>query len=378
MKAILLLYLSIFLFACNKENKRNVHLEKSGRELSLLLDSDTKSNTKSLFLYKNKTGKEYITFQNQFKNEIYFYNIENQKFEFKITPNLDGNNGVGMSFGYYIQNLDSIFLTNSEVEEIALIDSSAKLKEQLVYDKASDGTLLRRSFSTTNFFRPLTIIGNKIYTISRCNRNIHPNPVSITIDMKTKKVDYLPFEYPQIQNNINKMKTFGLEDQFSRVFDGNHFIYSFYFEEDIFVASIDHKKIQRKKVKSKYINSVRLLDDFGKSTIQEACENPNYGNMIYDPYRSVYYRIAFPEVEFDHKLEMNEAIELLDYGRKKFSIIILDKEFNIIGETLFPDYSYNPGIMFIREDGLYISTCHPMNPLYNDDFLNFQKFELKK
>ena len=75
---------------------------------------------------------------------------------------------------------------------------------------------------------------------------------------------------------------------------------------------------------------------------------------------------------------MNEAIELLDYGRKKFSIIILDKEFNIIGETLFPDYSYNPGIMFIREDGLYISTCHPMNPLYNDDFLNFQKFELKK
>lgn len=378
MKAILLLYLSIFLFACNKENKRNVHLEKSGRELSLLLDSDTKSNTKSLFLYKNKTGKEYITFQNQFKNEIYFYNIENQKFEFKITPNLDGNNGVGMFFGYYIQNLDSIFLTNSEVEEIALIDSSAKLKEQLVYDKASDGTLLRRSFSTTNFFRPLTIIGNKIYTISRCNRNIHPNPVSITIDMKTKKVDYLPFEYPQIQNNINKMKVFGLEDQFSRVFDGNHFIYSFYFEEDIFVASIDHKKIQRKKVKSKYINSVRLLDDFGKSTIQEACENPNYGNMIYDPYRSVYYRIAFPEVEFDHKLEMNEAIELLDYGRKKFSIIILDKEFNIIGETLFPDYSYNPGIMFIREDGLYISTCHPMNPLYNDDFLNFQKFELKK
>ena len=296
MKAILLLYLSIFLFACNKENKRNVHLEKSGRELSLLLDSDTKSNTKSLFLYKNKTGKEYITFQNQFKNEIYFYNIENQKFEFKITPNLDGNNGVGMFFGYYIQNLDSIFLTNSEVEEIALIDSSAKLKEQLVYDKASDGTLLRRSFSTTNFFRPLTIIGNKIYTISRCNRNIHPNPVSITIDMKTKKVDYLPFEYPQIQNNINKMKTFGLEDQFSRVFDGNHFIYSFYFEEDIFVASIDHKKIQRKKVKSKYINSVRLLDDFGKSTIQEACENPNYGNMIYDPYRSVYYRIEFPEV----------------------------------------------------------------------------------
>lgn len=378
MKAIQLLFFSILLFACNRENKNEVYLEKSGSELSLLLDSDTKSNTKSLFLYKNKAGKEYITFQNQFKNEICFYDFENQKLEFKIMPDLDGNNGVGMFFGYYIQSLDSIFLTNIEVEEIALIDSSANLKEQLVYDKASDGTLLRRSFSTTNYFRPMTIIGNKIYTVSRCNRNMHPNPVSITIDMKTKIVDYLPFEYPQIQSNINKMKAFGLEDQFSRVFDGNHFVYSFYFEEDIFVTSINHKEIQRKKVKSKYINNVRLLDDFGKSTIQDACENPNYGNMIYDPYRSVYYRIAFPEAEFDQKLEMNDAMELLDYGRKNFSIIILDKGFNIIGETLFPDYSYNSGIMFVRKDGLYISTCHPMNPQYSDDFLNFQRFVLKK
>ena len=378
MKIILFLYLSIFLFACNKEDNSEVYLEKSGNELSLSLDSDTKSNTKSLYLYKNKAGKEYITFQNQFKNEIYFYNFKNQNFEFKLAPNLDGNNGVGMFFGYYIQNLDSIFLTNSEIEEISLIDSSAKLKEQLVYDKASDGTLLRKSFSTTNYYRPLTIIENKIYAISRCNRNTHPNPVSITIDLKTKKVDYLPFEYPILQNNINKMKAFGLEDQFSRTFDGNHFVYSFYFEEDIFVTSIDHKIIERKKVKSKYMNSVRLLDDFGKSTIQNACENPNYGNMIYDPYRSVYYRIAFPEIEFEHKLKMNEAMELLDYGRKRFSIIIIDKEFNIIGETLFPDYSYNPGIMFVREDGLYISTCHPMNPQYSDDYLNFQRFELIK
>ena len=196
--------------------------------------------------------------------------------------------------------------------------------------------------------------------------------------MKTKKVDYLPFNYPQMQKTINKMKSFGLEDQFSRDFDGSHFIYSFYFDEDIFITSIDHKEIQRKKIKSKYIKEVHLLDDFGNSTIQEACENPNYGNMIYDPYRSVYYRIAYPKTEINRKLEMQEAITLIDYGRKNFSIIILDKNFNIIGETLFPDYTYNSGILFIREDGLYISSSHPMNPQYDDDYLNFQRFDLAK
>lgn len=75
---------------------------------------------------------------------------------------------------------------------------------------------------------------------------------------------------------------------------------------------------------------------------------------------------------------MQEAITLMDYGRKNFSIIILDKNFNIIGETLFPDYTYNSGIMFIREDGLYISSNHPMSAQYSDDYLNFQRFDLVK
>lgn len=378
MKTIQLLLFPILLFACNLEHNNEFCLKKSNKELSILLDSNTKSNTKSLFLYKNKEGKEYITFQNQYNNEIYFYNFENKKVEFKVTPELDGNNGVGVFFGYYIQNLDSIFLTNMEVEKIALIDSSSNLKEQLVYDKSSDETPLRRSFSTSDYFRPIRIIGSKIYTISRCNRNEQPNPVSITIDMKTKEVDYLPFNYPQIQKTMNKLKAFGLEDQFSRDFDGSHFIYSFYFDEDIFITSIDHKEIQRKKIKSKYINNILLLDDFGNSTVQEACENPNYGNMIYDQYRSVYYRIAYPKTEINRKLEMQEAITLMDYGRKNFSIIILDKNFNIIGETLFPDYTYNSGIMFVREDGLYISSSHPMSTQYSDDYLNFQRFDLVK
>lgn len=174
------------------------------------------------------------------------------------------------------------------------------------------------------------------------------------------------------------MKAFSLEDHFSRDYDGTNFVYSFYFEEDIFVASIDHKNIQREKAKSKYIDRIRLLDDFGNSTIQDACENPNYGNMIYDPYRSVYYRVAYPETDIDRKLETKEAVELLNYGRKNFSIIILDKDFNVIGETLFPDYTYNSGLMFVREDGLYVSSSHPMSNQYSDDYLNFQRFDLVK
>jgi hypothetical protein len=116
-----------------------------------------------------------------------------------------------------------------------------------------------------------------------------------------------------------------------------------------------------------------MLDDYGNLTFIDACENPNYGNLLFDKYRNVYYRIAYPETKIEKGVN---GLELLQYGRKRFSIIILDKDFNIIGETLFPDYTYNSTVMFIREDGLYISDSHYLNPDYNDDVLSFRKFNL--
>lgn len=106
---------------------------------------------------------------------------------------------------------------------------------------------------------------------------------------------------------------------------------------------------------------------------RHAKKNPDYGNMLYDPYREVYYRIAYPRTEMDKGVR---AMELLMYGRKCFSIIIIDKDFNVLGETLFPDYTYNSKLMFIREGGLYISDSHYMNPAFSDDILSFQRFDL--
>ena len=109
---------------------------------------------------------------------------------------------------------------------------------------------------------------------------------------------------------------------------------------------------------------------------RESCERSNYGNLLYDKYRDVYYRIAFPQTEIEDK-QIN-TMELMRYGRKVFSIIILDNQFNIIGETLFPAYTYNSNLIFIREDGIYISNSHFMNPEFSDDILSFHKFELKR
>lgn len=65
-------------------------------------------------------------------------------------------------------------------------------------------------------------------------------------------------------------------------------------------------------------------------------------------------------------------------GRKKFSVIILDNKFNIIGETLFPENIYNSYIFFVHKDGLYISSDYQINYNQSEDTLNFELFNLVK
>ena len=379
MKITLLAVISLFcLLSCvdkKVQTKESFNLVASDKQLSFALDPNTKTFILALFPFTDETGKEYLTFQNQDQNEILFYDMNSRKLEFKVKPAYEGPNGVGQVLGYYVHTIDSIFLTLVGVCNIALIDKNAKLKDNISYEKSSDGTKLTQHYATSSTYCPIAMIDKEMYIMSGCNRWLEKDPISAVINMEDKTIHAFPYYYPSFLGADNKAKRAGIEEHLSRCFDGKHFVYSFHFDETIYIASQDHDSIKEVKVKSKYIDKVRLLDDYGNLTITDACENPNYGNLLFDKYRNVYYRIAYPETEIEKEVK---GMELLQYGRKNFSIIILDKNFNIIGETLFPDYTYNSTVMFVREDGLYISDSHYLNPDYSDDVLSFKCFTLKK
>ena len=379
MKITLLAVISLFcLLSCvdkKVQTKESYNLVASDKQLSFALDPNTKTFILALFPFTDETGKEYLTFQNQDQNEILFYDMNSRKLEFKVKPAYEGPNGVGQVLGYYVHTIDSIFLTISGTNEIVLVNRNAEIKDKINYERAEDGTLLTDFCSISSVYQPIIMIDKEMYIMSGCNRWLEKDPISAVINLEDKTIHALPYYYPSFPGADNKAKRAGIEEHLSRCFEGKHFVYSFHFDETIYIASQDHDSIKEVKVKSKYIDKVRLLDDYGNLTITDACENPNYGNLLFDKYRNVYYRIAYPETEIEKEVK---GLELLQYGRKNFSIIILDKNFNIIGETLFPDYTYNSTVMFVREDGLYISDSHYLNPDYSDDELSFKCFTLKK
>jgi len=349
-------------------------LQKTNETLKFRLDSVTKNEIYSYSIYNDNDGKEFFVFQNQGKNTLLFYELKKQNLAFKIDYPIEGDNGVGFGDGYYVHNLDSIYIPNGDVKVISLINKTCKLIDKYVYDKDRDN----KSLSLFNFgaanYKPATVIGRTMYIYSGPNRYIEHDPVSITLNMDTKEIKALPFDYPEYPGSETKLKKYGLENTFSRCFDGKRFVYSFYYDENIYVATPSHDSIQMIPVKSNYFNKVQLPDELTASPI-DFCENAWYGNLLYDKYRDLYYRVAYPSTKIEKGIR---PIELFLYGRKNFSIIILDKDFKKIGETMFPDYTYNSNIMFIHEDGLYISDSHYLNPEFSDDELSFRLFKLIK
>lgn len=67
--------------------------------------------------------------------------------------------------------------------------------------------------------------------------------------------------------------------------------------------------------------------------------------LIYDEYRQLYYRMAYPK----ESLQEGESLsDMMQSGRIRFSIIILDKDLNVVGETMFPENLYGSNLYYKR------------------------------
>ena len=62
---------------------------------------------------------------------------------------------------------------------------------------------------------------------------------------------------------------------------------------------------------------------------------------------------------------------------REFSVIVFDKDLNIIGETKFPGNKYLYKMSFVGRDGLYISENNLKSPKFDENKLKFACFKLE-
>ena len=376
----LLIFLILF-FSCHsgkKVNPDSYGVKATDAQLAFPLDEKTKIYIYSMQAYTDANGEEYLVFQNERYLDLLFYNMKTQKLYKKIHCAYEGPDGVPKFSGFFVRNMDEIYVTHSNYDGITIINGEGK-PVKTYRTKSKEGKGISTTVAVANNL--IREINNILYIPLGINwyyggnLKFQKSNLCATLNLENKKIEALPLTY---------LDVIGKEDEniftmvHSRCTDGEQFVYSFHDTEDIYVTDLAHTTLQKIKSKSKYLSPLEFKPKKRGYATADNCTSmtePRYGNILYDPYRKVYYRIAFPKADIEKGIN---CFELSSFEGKNFSIIVLNEDFEIIGETLMPDYTYNPKLCFVRSDGLYISESHVLNPAFDENKLCFRKMELVK
>lgn len=381
MRLLLLIAICFTLFtSCSSSGTKSrwTTLRETGDSIVLDIDYNTRFMTKALFCFADHNGKEILSFEGV--NKIQFYNLEDGALLHTTTLQEEGPDGVGIMYGHFPLSIDSVYITRRNVPELYLVNRFGEVLTKYSYPQDEVGELCTHSISSSIVYTPLIKAGGKLllsqlllYGGRTTGDLLEKTPLSVMIDEQTCQVTKSVLCYPRLWDRADEFSF----SEYSRIFDGKRFVYSFFWDENIHVINAEHTgRVEVVPAKSTYISALnkgmKKAKDFQKG-MQMSVETAKYGNLIHDPYRNVYYRFAYPQTELGADEDLQSALSF----KKGFSIILLNENLETIGETLFPDGKYVPSLFFVAKEGLYISNNHIKNPNFSEDQLTFQRLALE-
>ena len=334
----------------------------------------------SLQIFTDRDGSEYITLLDQNASEISIYKLSGSTVSRTIKYEKEGADGIGNSYLFYMKDWNTYYIPAVSLPMIYVLNGEGKISKTISYEDNPDITVFN-----SYFYHSIFVHDNKLFSYiaprRNSNFNVIDSPSEICINLKDETYSLSPDLYPKEMNQAisGKQLTPTSLTLSSRCFDGKNLVYSFSYNDSIVVMSPDFSEVTSKIAKSKYIGSLKFPKDYQGDFVENwriFCSDAFYGHIVYDPYRKLYYRFAYPKTDLEKKEE--NWYDLSQSGRDEFSIIILDEDLNVIGETKFPRDRFRSNLYFVCKDGFYISCNHYKNPGYTDDKLQFVKFVVKQ
>ena len=385
MKILSLLYIILLILGgCthNEVNKDQYSLHTTKKNISLIVPKDIKNISRCLKHYITHDGHQFLFYLGiDSENKIVIYNLDSLKIHSEVRMMKEGPSGIGNLKSLFVHNLDTIFLTTGQMNKLFIINWKGDLVDEISIKKYKNGDMdiPYNMISHVNSFASSMNYHNKvIYAGAHIPFNPEPKKLplfktTLAINLNNKEQELLPMSFPKISDKRGN----SLFLYFSTLFIKKKFIYSFLNSHDCLIT-VDHKKVITKTVKSRYVNMDFKMPDLHSGNMLDIpktiLKHPAYENFIYDPYRDVIYRFCYPGISVsknDNLMNMNEFKPI-------FSIMILDTDLNILGETLMPENTYNMNMAFVGKNGLYLSTNHYLNKGFNADSLKFEIFNIVK
>lgn len=249
---------------------------------------------------------------------------------------------------FFVHSIDSIYYFDSDSLNFILFNTFGQ-----IIDKYSIDPKYPPNPTTSNFYA----ISDKLYyswlpAIDLTTRSSRKNAFSqispifmLRLDKAINSNNYSVFGvYP---NDYQAGKNFynfgpdifiGLENQIVISFESDHNLYIYE----------NSNLLELKLSKSNFIDSFIDISDKDFSNLSYCQiyqgQEPRYKRIILDNFNKRYYRVTKPRID----IMKSDIISL------NWSLIIMNENFDIIGEALFPYADYMPDIIIPSENGIYI------------------------
>ena len=392
MKKIIQLLILVHLCSCGS-SKSGEGIEytmelKESKKITLPIDENTYYLSKSMFQFE-EDGKEYLFFGNLEKrqHELLIYDIEKQNLHKRIPLEKEGPNGVPAIWGCIpFYDSKTFLVSQHNAGKTTIIDGEGNvIRRYNMKHNIKNGLWADCRYGTSFIYMPsftkdsIVYFSNGIFRQYMINQRMNRDnwrivPMFNFLDLRNGHINTLSIKYPDIfEYDVRTPAGGGYVFSYDYNYIHDRLVCSFTGYDSIMVTD-DLKQVHWYNGKSRYLKSMRpkVYEADGFDWVREATENASYHNIMYDKYRDVYYRIA----EFPYELKQNES-PFDDPKGREFSIIIFDKDLNIIGETKFPGNKYLYKMSFVGRDGLYISENNEANPEFDENKLVFACFKLE-
>lgn len=362
-----LIFLSAFITSCTKEKAKTVIALTKIAEKKFKIDTLTSIKTWCMDIYE-RDSSVFLVYENKNKPSIQFYNLNESKLSFEINLNMIGPNGVGVTDGFYVKTLDSIYLINTTDMRVYQINRKAEVQRVFSFLKSSE------SFPYGSMSTPKIITGSPaIYYKDRLQlcalpglgptnkETFESGKVNIALNISTGGFD-LNFGYPDTYKT-RKFGNFWGKIFRSKTHDGR-IMYSFGADPNVQIT--DYTTTTDHYAGSSYFEDPTPYKDALQMRTNDVTSTM-YGGIFYDKYRKQYYRIVTGGIEYAPSgLKGSEA-----YDIKPLSVIILNLDFEKVGETLLPTKAHDPLGVFVGPEGLYMSNSNLYNKNLQENILSF-------
>ncbi|WP_296623270.1 DUF4221 family protein [Marivirga sp.] len=358
--------------------KDSIFLEETGL-ISLHLDKETSFKHESIKSVEID-NTSYLSFINGYNQHFYLYNLETRELHKKLKLEREGPNGIGnFTYGDHLYlNSDSLLIYNGWEASLYILNSKGNLlsKSEIV-DFSKNHNLVSPEPST---MKPIRKVGDYVFIPCGIEKYLtdysNQNSV-IRYNLNTKEMDYI-ISFP---DNYNQ-GYWGVAFKYKMGFDfyDTDIISSFPIENYIYRHDSAGNYLNKYYVGSKYITQFEPFKediDYGvekdhsvpnPQQRDHGFSNSDYTTIFYDEWRDLFYRIAYIRPK-QAELETEGTIP-------DFSVIILNSNFEKVGEQLFDGLKYHPSMILVSKQGLLLGR----SDLYkeNEELLSFSVLKITK